>query len=656
MASVQYHGEPSLQLKDSDLEPRDKWIELGRGAFSVVYKTFCNLHNVDVAVKEIKRGNERHEIQKLVTLSPHNHVVKIKAVLEMSGGNTGIVMEFCDYGLQSLRDKLGRNFIPWPRCLLFMQHIMSGLQFLHRNNITHRDLKPENVMVTNSFTCKIADVGLAKAYHSKSNSSSNTQVFCPSGTPFYISPERWKRPTAVGTQTDDIYSCGILFYKMITNADLFYMERMAQDESFFSMLKMYVVDEKYRPETSELDKGTTLAPPIVKAVISTCWDAKPENRKTFDYWTSLLRQEIAKTYTDEVIREADEELRQLLHNNRENVYKKKSSVKEDVSMERVLEKSPSPSPGKKKVDEPDSPTHASRPPLQPLVSEEDGLRSLSIQENDFQVIVLNGLIVTSYYGLELHGSYSLTSDNHARELHFNHNNGKRITIPSKSIYSHEVDIKSDIVHLEIWAGAQNHVQPLSLSASSVWGIDRMLDDITGNTVVDECKPLRTDGNFNSPPSETPSQPLHQSHPHQSYHQSYPDHRNRHPGSTGGGTSISIGYVDKFFASGLDEAFHPASLAAPPYPLNELTNSEEMVTEDDMSCVMTDVATKYDTVGRLMNLQSQSKIIRSNYRDDVEEASYKLIKDWVQTNGSDATKKELACILYKAKLYNAAKQL
>lgn len=100
--------------------------------------------------------NELHEIQKLVTLSSHDHVVKIKAVLEMSGGKTGIVMEFCDYGLQSLRDNLRSNFIPWPRCLLFMQHIMSGLQFLHRNNITHRDLKPENVMVTKSFTCKVS--------------------------------------------------------------------------------------------------------------------------------------------------------------------------------------------------------------------------------------------------------------------------------------------------------------------------------------------------------------------------------------------------------------------------------------------------------------------------------------------------------------------
>lgn len=59
------------------------------------------------------------------------------------------------------------------------------------------------------------------------------------------------------------------------------VERMAQDESFFSMLKMYVMEEKYRPETSELDKGATPAPPIVKAVITTCWDEKPENRKTF---------------------------------------------------------------------------------------------------------------------------------------------------------------------------------------------------------------------------------------------------------------------------------------------------------------------------------------------------------------------------------------
>jgi len=42
-------------------------------------------------------------------------------------------------------------------------HVMLGLLFLKRNNISHLDIKPDNIMIAKGMRCKISDFG--EAYH-----------------------------------------------------------------------------------------------------------------------------------------------------------------------------------------------------------------------------------------------------------------------------------------------------------------------------------------------------------------------------------------------------------------------------------------------------------------------------------------------------------
>jgi serine/threonine protein kinase len=54
----------------------------------------------------------------------------------------------------------------------FMRQIVSGVNFMHENNILHLDLKPENILCIskNSNEIKIIDFGLARKFDpSKSN-------------------------------------------------------------------------------------------------------------------------------------------------------------------------------------------------------------------------------------------------------------------------------------------------------------------------------------------------------------------------------------------------------------------------------------------------------------------------------------------------------
>ncbi|PIK36894.1 serine/threonine protein kinase [Apostichopus japonicus] len=307
------YGEPSLVLQEDNFEPREKWKKIGDGFFSKVYKAYCYKHNGDVAAKEV-RGDQLKEIQKLVKLSTHTHVVGIKGVyLDRDHYSDFIIMEYCSYSLSQLREILGKTYIPWPRCLHFMQQILSGVEFLHHNNIIHRDIKPENVMVTDSFVCKIADFGPAKDRASYTNPKTIYGFIQPSGTMVYNSPERWKSPADPAKESDNIYSCAMVFYKMITNADLFCMETRPQDESVLMDLRYYLVDQEYRHDLKYVGRGSPdTVPEIVITVIEGCWHVNPTERKTVQHWTELLREYIIKNVTSAQLATADTTLKRLL--------------------------------------------------------------------------------------------------------------------------------------------------------------------------------------------------------------------------------------------------------------------------------------------------------------------------------------------------------
>lgn len=117
--------------------------------------------------------------------------------------------------------------------------ICSALELCQRRNIVHRDIKPENIFVSSFGDYKIGDFGIAKQLEKTSTALSSK------GTFNYIAPE-----VAKGNKYDarvDIYSLGIVLYKLLNNNRLPFIDPYKEQLSYED--KKLAVDRRLSGET-----------------------------------------------------------------------------------------------------------------------------------------------------------------------------------------------------------------------------------------------------------------------------------------------------------------------------------------------------------------------------------------------------------------------
>ncbi len=124
-----------------------------------------------------------------------------------------------------------------PVCV---KDILTGLDYLHNNNIAHRDLKPSNILVCNQhlkgvahdetamgrayeqcpIVCRLTDFGLNRGVDMQTKSvamSKTTSINC--GTPAYMAPEMQLNQLDFASQDDlkrsDMWSLGLVMHAMM---------------------------------------------------------------------------------------------------------------------------------------------------------------------------------------------------------------------------------------------------------------------------------------------------------------------------------------------------------------------------------------------------------------------------------------------------------
>ena len=202
--------------------PKTKYIvqrTLGVGTFGKVFLVQNKLTKELFAMKEIPKTSEDllsdteiiDEIEILKNLD-HPDIVRITEFYN-TDSSYYIINEYCKYG--ELFEQINKIFSETQIAVMFRQ-ILSGLAYLHSNNIIHRDLKLENILIsdieksytTNEdlFLLKIIDFGTAKIF------DKNKYPRAVVGSIYYIAPEVLLKKYG---KECDMWSTGVILYMFI---------------------------------------------------------------------------------------------------------------------------------------------------------------------------------------------------------------------------------------------------------------------------------------------------------------------------------------------------------------------------------------------------------------------------------------------------------
>ena len=213
---------------------------LGDGAFGITYKVIDTSLNRFEAIKEFLpisfsvRENDRATVcvrsesdvnnydwglksfeKEARTLAnfEHKNIVGVRTTFKEN--NTAYFVMPFEKGqdlskyLKSINRKLTEDEI-----INIAIPILNGLKELHNHNLLHRDIKPENIFMRDKGMPMLIDFGAAReAIASKSQDL--TQIL----TPKYAPPEQYESDRSKQGPWTDIYSLGMVLYRLITGED-----------------------------------------------------------------------------------------------------------------------------------------------------------------------------------------------------------------------------------------------------------------------------------------------------------------------------------------------------------------------------------------------------------------------------------------------------
>jgi serine/threonine protein kinase len=150
---------------------------------------------------------QKQEISFNKKLKPHKLITNLERVIE-TNDYLLLVFEYCERGdlFELIRKEEAGIYDKSFACDMFLQ-LVDAVLYCHERGVFHRDLKPENVLLTEDWTVKLADFGLA-----------TNQVFPTDfevGSPPYMAPEVFIHHHSYAAAPADVWSLGVIFFNMI---------------------------------------------------------------------------------------------------------------------------------------------------------------------------------------------------------------------------------------------------------------------------------------------------------------------------------------------------------------------------------------------------------------------------------------------------------
>ncbi|MBN1934665.1 MAG: protein kinase [Anaerolineae bacterium] len=198
---------------------------LGRGGMAQVYRAYHPQLDRYVAIKvmrpdlvddELFLSRFRREARSVASLR-HPNIIQVFD-FDVQDGIYYMVMELLQGDtlkarLSGYRTHGGR--MPWGEMARVLLDVLDGLGYAHSEGMIHRDIKPANVMLTQRGRAVLADFGIAQIVGGTQHTATGALM----GTLNYMSPEQGLEGTC--DACSDLYSLGIVFYEMLTDAPPF---------------------------------------------------------------------------------------------------------------------------------------------------------------------------------------------------------------------------------------------------------------------------------------------------------------------------------------------------------------------------------------------------------------------------------------------------
>lgn len=209
------------RVSDLKLGNYDLLAKLGAGGMGTVFKARHRRMKREVAIKVLAAHlcsdsgfvqRFQREVETVARLG-HPNVVMAYDADEAEMGHF-LVMEFVNgRDLASEVEKAGTLSI--PRAVDYTVQAARGLAYAHTQGIVHRDVKPHNLLLDQTGTVKLTDLGLARLNTAATAGKGGlTQAGGILGTVDYMAPEQAVDSAAIDARAD-IYGLGCTLYFLL---------------------------------------------------------------------------------------------------------------------------------------------------------------------------------------------------------------------------------------------------------------------------------------------------------------------------------------------------------------------------------------------------------------------------------------------------------
>lgn len=271
-------GNPAVLEPIVGNDPTSKFQKkkmLGQGSFGTAWKVeetgTQNIYAAKImdtnSMSDKDRGFITNEVKCLARCS-NPHIIR-HVMTCLREGMLLIIMEFADggdlYRQIKARQPQKKYFKEHEVLFIFLQ-LCLALEHIHTQKMMHRDLKTANVLLTTSGLVKLGDFGFSRQYEdSLSNPVGST--FC--GTPYYLSPELWRRSPY--SKKSEMWALGVVLYETMALRRPFGGKNM--DELIDNILhgRRLPLPAHYSPELCN----------VVQQLLSISPDERPTLRQLF---------------------------------------------------------------------------------------------------------------------------------------------------------------------------------------------------------------------------------------------------------------------------------------------------------------------------------------------------------------------------------------